>query len=340
MIIPSISILMSNYNSGKYLREAIESVLNQTYKDYEFIIIDDGSTDSSANIVKQYHDERIIFLFNEINMGLANSLNSAISVARGKYIARMDSDDICFPYRLKEQYEYMESHPEIGVCGGAVEWFGSIKTKDVPFYAYEPELKAALLFNSPISHSAAMIRRALLGEHNLRYDASFTQAQDYDLWARCAPFTQFANLTQTPLLLYRIHEGSVTAGPNSKRYSMADRVRRRLLAGLYIEPTEAEFNLHHMLSTWQYKMAEYSLQEVEHWLYTLLEANKKRKLYSDSGLLQVLGDKWFYACNIASEQGMSAWREYNKSIFSRAASVSVQAKIRFLAKCVFKRLLK
>lgn len=336
MKVPLITVLMSNYNGEKYLREAIESVLCQTYRYFEFIIIDDASADSSLNIIKQYHDERIILIINKKNTGLAGSLNSALDIAHGKYIARMDSDDICFPYRLKDQCDFMECHPEVGLCGGSVEWFGDLTTKDVPFYVHEPELKAAMLFNSPISHSAVMIRASLLGQHHLRYDSSFTQAQDYDLWARIAPFTEFANLTHRPLLRYRIHSGSVSLSSNSKRHGMADRVRRRLLSNLRVNPTEDEFNLHHMLSTWQYKVTEYPLPDVEQWLHRLLEANEQLKLYSYSGLLRVLGDKWFYACNIASVQGMSVWREYNKSVFGMLAPVSISDKLRFCLKCVIK----
>ena len=114
---PKVTVLMPVYNCEKYLRESIESILNQTFKDFEFLIINDGSSDKSAEIVESYNDNRINFVQNEKNIGLAASLNRGLDIAKGEYIARMDADDISLPERLEKQVRFMETNPQIGICG-------------------------------------------------------------------------------------------------------------------------------------------------------------------------------------------------------------------------------
>ena len=118
---------MAAYNEEAYIRDAIVSVLNQTYENFEFIIINDGSTDQTESIIISITDKRIKYLKNEVNIKLIDSLNKGIALATGKYIARMDSDDICFPERLEKQVEFMEANPNIGISGAQLELFGRSK---------------------------------------------------------------------------------------------------------------------------------------------------------------------------------------------------------------------
>src|SRR5687768_2170096 len=123
---PVISVIMPVYNTAAYLRESIESILTQTFKDFEFIIINDGSADNSEEIILGYNDQRIKYLKNEVNKGYVFSLNRALKIATGKYIARLDSDDLSLPGRLMAQYNFMENHPQVIVCGCAFESIGAI----------------------------------------------------------------------------------------------------------------------------------------------------------------------------------------------------------------------
>ena len=123
--LPKISVLMPTYNGAKLLSETIDSILNQTFKDFEFIIINDCSPeDETDKIIAKYNDPRIRYIYNDKNLGISGSSNKGISLARGKYIARQDHDDISLPTRLEEQYNYMESHPEVGICGTYSKSFG------------------------------------------------------------------------------------------------------------------------------------------------------------------------------------------------------------------------
>ncbi|MDR3208253.1 MAG: glycosyltransferase [Rickettsiales bacterium] len=202
-----ISVLMPAYNSEKYIAEAIDSILSQTFTNFEFIIINDGSTDKTAEIVRAYADPRIVFVDNKKNHGVIAVLNQGMEMCRGEYIARMDSDDISFPERFAEQVEFMDKHKKVGVLGTYFHIFGNgidrIETK--PLYAGLKEMTKT----SPVGHPTAMIRKSVFDAHNLRYNSRYKYCEDYELWLRAAGFTKIANL-QKVLLRYRWHGKNVS----------------------------------------------------------------------------------------------------------------------------------
>jgi glycosyltransferase involved in cell wall biosynthesis len=204
---PKISVLMPVYNGEDYLKEAIDSILNQTLPDFEFIIVNDGSTDRTDDIVKTYRDPRIRFVENEKNMGLIRSLNKGLELAEGAYIARMDSDDISLPERLSIQASFLDTHPEVGVCG---TWAKIIDEKGNVTGALKPLSGDAVrkLFWRPSSvlHPTCMIRAKLLKDH--RYSLDYPHAEDYELWLRLYSKTDFYNLDRF-LLLYRVHPAGI-----------------------------------------------------------------------------------------------------------------------------------
>ena len=180
---PIVTVLMPVYNGSKYLDDAIKSILNQTFQNLEFVIIDDGSTDDSLNIIKSYNDNRIRLIENKANQGQSKTLNKGINLARGTYIARVDQDDISRSDRLEKQLEFMEKNSDIDVCGSWVELMG--KQSDVlNLETRSEEIKISLLTNQNLAHPAVMIRKSTLIKHNLDYDPKFIIANDYDLWVR------------------------------------------------------------------------------------------------------------------------------------------------------------
>ncbi len=206
---PLVSVVLPVYNSEKYLLEAVESILKQTFGDFELIIIDDGSTDDSAKILDSINDTRIIRLRNEKNSGLVVSLNHGISVASGKYIARMDADDISMPERLVKQVNFLEAHPDVCVLGTGIYTHiegGSVKDGIVRFPTHDKCIRWMLCFRSAIAHVTAVIRREfLMGDGS--YHQQCLYAEDYDLWVRLMPRALFANLSE-PLVLVRYYAGS------------------------------------------------------------------------------------------------------------------------------------
>lgn len=201
---PLVSILMPVYKTAPYLREAMDSILTQTFTDFELIVLDDCSPDNAEDVLSEYNDSRIVRYKGENNQGLANVLNIGIEMARGKYIARMDSDDISLPDRLRSQVDYLDCHPDIDLCSCGMQLFGD--KNDVWIRESEPEkVKITAAFFSPILHASSVWRRTVFESHHLRFRQETVPSEDYDLWTRA--LLDGLRLVNMPEVLYqyRIH---------------------------------------------------------------------------------------------------------------------------------------
>ena len=214
-----ISVLMPVYKTPElYLREAIESILKQTFADFEFLILDDCPEDDREAIVKSYKDKRIKYFKNEKNLGISASRNKLIDMAKGEYLAVFDHDDISLPERLEKESQYLDEHPEIGVVGCAVEVFQK-KKKIITHPLTDEEIKASLMSVCAIVHPASMIKKNILMINSIRYEAYFSPAEDYRLWCRLIPYTKFHNLPDV-LFKYRDH-GMNTSKTQQEKMSIA-----------------------------------------------------------------------------------------------------------------------
>jgi glycosyltransferase involved in cell wall biosynthesis len=206
-----ISVVMCVFNGECFLREAVESILDQSFRDFEFIIINDGSTDGSGALLEFYQkkDQRVR-VYHQDNQGLVRSLNRGCELARGKYIARMDADDIAVNDRLARQFQFMEEHPDIGVLGGAAEVIDSSgKTLKISVNpADDSQIRTALLTDCPFWHPTILMRKSLF-ERVGGYREIVFGSEDYDLWLRMADHGDLANL-EAVLLRYRLHHHQVT----------------------------------------------------------------------------------------------------------------------------------
>ncbi len=204
---------MASYNDLSYLPQAVASILGQTFTNFEFIIIDDGSTDGSDDFLCRLSDPRLRVIRNEINLGLTLSLNRGLQEARGHFIARMDADDIALSTRLQKQVVFLRAHPDIGICGSACIRINSTgKRLGIGRVPVDPmTIRWASLLKNPFIHPTVMLNRHILDQGQMAYDPSFRWAQDYELWIRFLKVTWGANLAE-PLLLYRIHPNQVTSG--------------------------------------------------------------------------------------------------------------------------------
>lgn len=226
-----VSCIMSNYNtSPEFLRPAIESVLKQTMDDFEFIIVDDGSNDSSTDVLEEYRrkDKRIKVLYNDTNHGLAFSLNRAIKESSGEYLARMDTDDYSLPDRFEKQILYLESHKNIDIIGSYAKCFGALSGYGYTPYIDQECCRSALLCYDCLIHPTVMMRRSFLQSNNLEYDPSFQCSQDFDLWTRSLDYGQISILPEV-LFLYRYHSAQLTT---SKREIQKECSRRICLNSL------------------------------------------------------------------------------------------------------------
>lgn len=208
-MVPQVSILMPVHNTAPYLREAMDSMLSQTFTDFELIVLNDCSPDNAEEILDTYIDPRIVRYTGEKNVGLSNVLNIGIEMARGKYIARMDSDDISLPNRLQVQVDYLETHPEVDLVSVGMQLFGV--RNDVWIRERNPEkVKIEALFHSPVLHASSVWRKDSFERNGLRFRQEMVPAEDYDLWTRA--LVKGLKLVNLPDVLYkyRIHPTQAT----------------------------------------------------------------------------------------------------------------------------------
>jgi hypothetical protein len=229
---PAVTVLMSIYNAETYLREAIDSILNQTFTDFEFLIYSDGSTDGSAEIVRSYTDPRLIFIENKTNRSVSPNMNEGIERARGRYIVRMDGDDLADPERIAKQVAYLDAHPEIGLCGSAVRYFGA---SDALIQLPEDNntIQHTMWLRNCFYQPSVAIRTSVLRESGLRYDANYEFAEDYKLWSDLCAVTQGHNLPE-PLLNYRIHSHQISRRQTMGQQQVCARIRREQMSRLHI----------------------------------------------------------------------------------------------------------
>lgn len=244
-----VTVLMSAYNAENYIKEAIESILSQTFTDFEFIIINDASTDSTGKIIDSYCDPRIKVINNEVNSGLAKSLNTGLNEAEGKYIARMDADDVSLPERFRKQYDFMEQKPDVDLCGTFYEAAG-VENDAVETPVTHADIKDMLFFNNCIAHPAVMMRRSTISKFDIKYNENLRSAQDYELWCREADRLKYANIPEI-LLKYRVHENQTGSAKKKEQDDTADKVRIRNLDKIGVSLTDTEQNIY--LSVLKYR---------------------------------------------------------------------------------------
>ena len=245
-IVPKISLIMSVYNGEDYLAETIDSVISQTFTEWEFIIINDCSTDNTSKILAEYgsKDERIKVHTNETNLRLPSSLNKALSLAEGKYIARMDADDICMPDRLQKQYDFMGENPNVdlsscrfftlkngvyssGGCGG--------KNDDI-------SIKALLLVTNPILHPGIIAKADVIKK--LGYDKNFTCTEDMELWTRFVLSGKKVEILPEYLMIYRLHDKQITETTLDKQKKEVIKVQKNYLSKILKPMTEEQENFY------------------------------------------------------------------------------------------------
>ena len=241
-IMSQVTIILPVYNGERYLREAIDSVLAQTYRDFELWVVNDGSTDGTVAIVDSYTDPRVKRVDNPHNMGLVATLNRAFAMVESPYIARMDDDDIWHPQKLELQMALLKSRPDVGVCGTSIHKFGDVDAIHI-FPEESDALKVGLLFYCMMSHPSVVYRRSMLVETGLTYRKDYFPAEDYKMWLDVLKQSNIYNLQQ-PLVEYRQHGGQICREKKEEQILLERRLREEQLRLVYPNPTEDELNFH------------------------------------------------------------------------------------------------
>ena len=241
-IVPKISLIMSVYNGEDYLAETVESVLCQTFTEWEFIIINDCSTDNTSKILAEYasKDARVKVHTNKTNLRLPSSLNKALSLAEGKYIARMDADDICMPDRLQKQYDFMEANPNVDLssCRFLTLKNGVYSSGGCGGKGDSESIKALLLVTNPLLHPGIIAKADVIKE--LGYDKNFTCTEDMELWTRFVLNNKRVEILSEYLMIYRLHDKQITETTLDKQKNEVIKIQKTYLSQLLKPMTEEQ----------------------------------------------------------------------------------------------------
>ncbi len=297
---PAISIVMAAFDAEEYLAETLRTLLGQTFGDFELIIVDDGSTDRTAEIIANTPDKRIRYLRNPQNSGVAHSANRGLEAANGKYVARADSDDLYAPNRLQAQWDFMEANPQVALSSGDMRYLGNGSGNGNGAIKLPPDaesIKAALPFYCPIMQPVAIMRNSFIHAHSLRYDEALYAASDYDLWFRITHWHDgvCANIPVT-LAQYRVHEKSISTSKALTQQAMACRVRRRHFTDWGLPMNDHYDNLHNLLYLNARPENAELVNAMREWLTLLLRQNEASPRYSALHWQEIVARKFFDFC--------------------------------------------
>lgn len=309
---PRVTVLMPVYNGERYLRDSVESILGQTFTDFEFLIVNDGSTDSSVSIIQSYNDPRICLIHNDRNLGVVASLNRGLELARGEFIARMDADDISRPERLAVQVDFMDTNRQVGVCGSWVRYISSSHSSVWRLPEKSEAIRCWQFHSVGVAHPSVIMRRQLFVENGLLYDPQFRHIEDYELWGRAIRYMDFANI-QKVLLDYRISTEQICALHSADQHNAIAPLRLQRVRELRIEPTSDQQHLHEMIMNGVLPPESVQLDRAEQWLMQLESANRETGMYPAQYFSRRLLDIWFSICVALAGHSVCTWRRCLKS---------------------------
>ena len=333
---PLVTVLMPVYNAEKYLAEAMESVLGQTFRDFELLIINDGSTDGSLKVIESFNDERIRYIENETNLRLIATLNKGIELAKGKYIARMDADDICESNRLETQIRFMEANTDVGVCGS---WFQSIGGSSNSIAKYPTTdflIRYTALYQCPFCHPTVILRTSVLKEHNLQYSKDYPHAEDYEFWLQLSRVTKMANVPES-LLQYRLHESNISKTESETQLNLSKKIRGLYFQEAGVQVKDEELELFRRLN---YQDATFTLSEIKNLglvLESLTSGAAKTTYLETNSLKPLLEEKWLHLCLNHCRYGNAIWQLYTGCSLRCKATEKPKAVLRLRVKSWLKR---
>ena len=277
---PFVTVLMPVYNGEKYLKEAIDSILSQTYTNFEFLIINDASIDSSENIILSYNDARIRYVKNESNLRLIATLNKGIILSQGDFIVRLDADDIAREDRIEKQLNFLLSHEDYGLVGS---WCKVINSdKKITYHNQHEDLIFAMALYCPFIHPSIMIRKSIITESQLKFDENYLHAEDYELWSRLILITKVANIPDF-LTFYREHEAQISARFETDQIKKANLIKINYLNS--IQP-ELKVNLLPL-----FKLAPFEKEDsmsIALYMNEIFELNNKKKFFGTKSFKRFL----------------------------------------------------
>lgn len=337
---PLVSVLLPCYNAEQYVEETIDSLLKQTYSNFEIIALNDCSTDKTLAILNELakKDNRIKVFNNEQNLKLIKTLNKGIELCNGEFIARMDSDDIALPRRFEKQVSFFQENPDHDIVSTQFSTFktGSDKLSPHSNPIRNEELQAYLLFKSGICHPASMIRKTLFTELGFRFEEEYLHVEDYALWSKAIYKTKLANIGGEPLLLYRIHQTQVSSLYEDLQLENKKKVFKIHCAHLDIDSSDEVLDVYASVAEAVPSQSSFDyLKKCEHFMLALIEKNRKVSFCSQAFLEDMLSLHWIRLC-ANSRLGLKVLNTCFSSALYCKEVYSFRDKLILFVKCLFK----
>lgn len=333
--LPIVSVVMPVFNGAAFLAQAIDSVLAQTFENFELLVIDDGSTDESAAVAAAYTDPRLKLLRNDGNKGLPFTRNRGIESARGEFVAFLDSDDIALPLRLERQLAFMRTNPHIAGIGASAQPIsadGTVRGDDWVCPGDAAYCKATLLFKAYINTSTFFVRRQVL--EDCKFDPEILLAEDYDLYIRLSGRYQLLNLSER-LIQCRIHTENITRTKKDQLTQSQLIINRRQIGLLGISPTEKQLQIHRNIERLDEGSTPDMFLQISDWMNLVLSANDKIGVYDRAALRRVVGERWHALCEDALRGGaVWAWGIYYKGNLSKLHQLGIKGHLKLAARLI------
>ena len=321
----AITVLMPVYNASNYLNEAIESILNQSFIDFEFLIINDGATDQSEEIIMSYKDARIRYIKKEVNQRLIATLNEGFKLAKGKYIVRMDADDISLPKRLEKQFRFMEANSEIALSGSWAENFGD-KIGISKYQTNHDAIKFKMMYQCHIVHPTIIIRKSILDTINLKFDPNFIHAEDYELFVRISENHLLANIPEV-VLKYRVHSKSISNTYTETQLKNSAEIRTRIFNNLGFSISKELLDDYIKLNYQDYKNINSSGIQIKNMLEQIKLKNDESGYFNYDYLEVQIALVWFHYCYNTKQSNL-----YYNSFLSKSKAIKKLDKIKLFIK--------
>jgi glycosyltransferase involved in cell wall biosynthesis len=276
---PQITVIMPVYNGMPFLKDAVDSIINQDFQDFELIILNDASTDDSADFINGLGDPRIVKVHHSVNQGLINTLNEGLKLSRGKFIARMDQDDISYKHRFSRQLSFFYNNQNISMCGTFARIIGSDSILTYP--TEHEELRLAMLELNPFIHPSTMFKSSIIKDYGLYYKDDYKSAEDYEFWFNMSSKVSVANVPEV-LLDYRVHPKQISSNDRKTQITSADKVRFNAVESIIGRNlSEDEKNIHFKF-LYGVNTDSFQMRRVLHWIEKLKKENFENGIYLSS----------------------------------------------------------
>lgn len=332
---PLISVCIAVYNRARFIEAAIESVLKQTYQNFEIIIIDDGSTDDTVNKIACIEDKRIHLFINDKNRGVVYTRNRYLELAKGEFIAILDSDDLWMPSKLEKQLTFFSSHHEYAICGTLARREYSDGSSDLwKFPSTDTGIRARLLWGSAMVHSSVMVRKQLMLDYNIKYDNAIRQAEDYDFIRQFVFRAKAYNIGEV-LTRYAVHQEQFTSQAKEEQVNESIKVAYRYCKDLGINISEEEAKCFEKVYSFKFNLSIKELKILKYFFLNILEIQKDT--FIAQKLKENISQKWFLSCYKSSTNGLGVFKLYinNKNLKTRPIFSIIHLK--FFIKCLLRK---